>query len=147
MTKPMMARPDFAEWVRERIPAGRVGQPQGVAAAAVLVAPPAASLMTGDESSSGWRLDGAGGNGNPDGRGAVERWRQQGLYSHTLRVDRHCRVALFSNRFRRATVVRLGGVALHRGDRDVLCAAASAAVSSRKERTNTMGSFNLRLQI
>ena len=44
---PMMARPDFAQWVRERIPAGRVGQPEDVAAAAVFAASPAASLVTG----------------------------------------------------------------------------------------------------
>ena len=44
---PMMARPDFAQWVRERIPAGRVGQPEDVAAAVVFAASPAASLMTG----------------------------------------------------------------------------------------------------
>jgi len=47
MTKPMMARPDFAQWVRERIPAGRVGQPEDVVAAVVFAASPAASLMTG----------------------------------------------------------------------------------------------------
>ena len=43
----MMARPDFAQWVRERIPAERVGQPEDVAAAVVFAASPAASLMTG----------------------------------------------------------------------------------------------------
>jgi NAD(P)-dependent dehydrogenase (short-subunit alcohol dehydrogenase family) len=47
MTKPMMARPGFAQWVEERIPAGRVGQPEDVAAAVVFAASPAASLMTG----------------------------------------------------------------------------------------------------
>jgi NAD(P)-dependent dehydrogenase (short-subunit alcohol dehydrogenase family) len=47
MTKPMMARPGFAQWVEERIPAGRVGQPGEVAAAVVFAASPAASLMTG----------------------------------------------------------------------------------------------------
>jgi len=47
MTRPMMARPEFAQWVRERIPAGRVGQPEDVAAAVVFAASPAASLMTG----------------------------------------------------------------------------------------------------
>jgi NAD(P)-dependent dehydrogenase (short-subunit alcohol dehydrogenase family) len=43
----MMARPGFAKWVEERIPAGRVGQPEDVAAAVVFAASPAASLMTG----------------------------------------------------------------------------------------------------
>jgi NAD(P)-dependent dehydrogenase (short-subunit alcohol dehydrogenase family) len=47
MTAPMMARPEFAQWVRDRIPAGRVGQPEDVAAAVVFAASPAASLMTG----------------------------------------------------------------------------------------------------
>jgi NAD(P)-dependent dehydrogenase (short-subunit alcohol dehydrogenase family) len=47
MTRPMMARPGFAKWVEERIPAGRVGQPEDVAAAVVFAASPAASLMTG----------------------------------------------------------------------------------------------------
>jgi NAD(P)-dependent dehydrogenase (short-subunit alcohol dehydrogenase family) len=47
MTRPMMARPEFAQWVRERIPAGRVGQPEDVAAAVVFAASPAASLVTG----------------------------------------------------------------------------------------------------
>jgi NAD(P)-dependent dehydrogenase (short-subunit alcohol dehydrogenase family) len=47
MTKPMMARAGFAKWVEERIPAGRVGQPEDVAAAVVFAASPAASLMTG----------------------------------------------------------------------------------------------------
>ena len=47
LTRPMMARPDFAQWVRERIPAGRVGQPEDVAAAVVFAASPAAALITG----------------------------------------------------------------------------------------------------
>jgi NAD(P)-dependent dehydrogenase (short-subunit alcohol dehydrogenase family) len=47
MTKPMFARPEFGQWVRERIPAGRVGQPEDVAAAVVFAASPAAALVTG----------------------------------------------------------------------------------------------------
>ena len=41
------AKPEFAQWVSERIPAGRVGQPEDVAAAVVFAASPAASLITG----------------------------------------------------------------------------------------------------
>lgn len=40
-------RPEFAQWVLDRIPAGRVGSPEDVAAAVVFAASPAASLMTG----------------------------------------------------------------------------------------------------
>jgi NAD(P)-dependent dehydrogenase (short-subunit alcohol dehydrogenase family) len=47
MTRPMMAKPEFARWVNERIPMGRVGQPEDVAAAVVFAASPAASLITG----------------------------------------------------------------------------------------------------
>ena len=41
------AKPEFAQWVSERIPAGRMGQPEDVAAAVVFAASPAASLITG----------------------------------------------------------------------------------------------------
>jgi NAD(P)-dependent dehydrogenase (short-subunit alcohol dehydrogenase family) len=40
-------RPGFGQWVRDRIPMGRVGHPEEVAAAVVYAASPAASLMTG----------------------------------------------------------------------------------------------------
>src|SRR5919204_5376981 len=41
------AKPEFAQWVKERIPAGKVGKPEDVAAAVVFAASPAASLVTG----------------------------------------------------------------------------------------------------
>lgn len=41
------ARPGFAQWVTDRIPAGKLGKPEEVAAAVVFAASPAASLMTG----------------------------------------------------------------------------------------------------
>jgi NAD(P)-dependent dehydrogenase (short-subunit alcohol dehydrogenase family) len=47
MTAPMFARPEFAKWVLDRIPMGRLGQLDEVAAAVVFVASEAASLMTG----------------------------------------------------------------------------------------------------
>ena len=40
-------KPEFAQWVNERIPAGRLGQPEDVAAAVVFAASPAAALITG----------------------------------------------------------------------------------------------------
>ena len=40
-------KPEFAQWVKDRIPSGDVGQPQDVAAAVVFAASPAASLVTG----------------------------------------------------------------------------------------------------
>ncbi len=47
MTRPMMSKPEFAQWVKDRIPAGRVGQPEDVASAVVFAASSAASLITG----------------------------------------------------------------------------------------------------
>lgn len=41
------ARPGFAQWVMDRIPAGKLGKPEDVAAAVVFAASPAAALMTG----------------------------------------------------------------------------------------------------
>jgi predicted nucleic acid-binding protein len=43
----MAAKPEFAQWVNDRIPAGKVGQPEDVAAAVTYAARPAASLITG----------------------------------------------------------------------------------------------------
>ena len=47
LTAPMFARPGFGEWVRERIPMGRLGQLDEVAAAVLFAVSPAAALMTG----------------------------------------------------------------------------------------------------
>jgi NAD(P)-dependent dehydrogenase (short-subunit alcohol dehydrogenase family) len=41
------AKPEFSQWVRDRIPAGNVGQPEDVAGAVVFAASAAASLVTG----------------------------------------------------------------------------------------------------
>ena len=41
------AKPDFAQWVEERIPLGTTGKPEDVAAAVVFAASPAAALVTG----------------------------------------------------------------------------------------------------
>ena len=47
LTKPMFAKPEFARWVRDRIPLGNPGKPEDVAAAVVFAASPAAALVTG----------------------------------------------------------------------------------------------------
>jgi NAD(P)-dependent dehydrogenase (short-subunit alcohol dehydrogenase family) len=48
MVKTMMdARPEMAQWVKERIPLGGMGRPEDVAGAVVFAASPAAGLVTG----------------------------------------------------------------------------------------------------
>lgn len=47
LTAPMFAKPEFAQWVMNRIPLGRLGQLEEVASAAVFLASEGASLMTG----------------------------------------------------------------------------------------------------
>ncbi len=47
MTAPMFQRKEFSDWVHARIPLGRLGQPQDVAAAIVFLASPAAGMITG----------------------------------------------------------------------------------------------------
>jgi NAD(P)-dependent dehydrogenase (short-subunit alcohol dehydrogenase family) len=47
MTAPMFQRKEFSDWVHARIPLGRLGRPQEVAAAIVFLASPAAAMITG----------------------------------------------------------------------------------------------------
>ena len=47
MTKPMLADPKFAQFVRESIPLGKVGSVQDVADAALYLCSPAAKMVTG----------------------------------------------------------------------------------------------------
>jgi NAD(P)-dependent dehydrogenase (short-subunit alcohol dehydrogenase family) len=47
MTEPMFRNPQFTDWVMQRIPMGRLGTLDEVAAAVLFAASPAASLMTG----------------------------------------------------------------------------------------------------
>ena len=47
LTRPMFAKPEFARWVRDRIPLGNPGKPEDVAAAVVFAASPGAALVTG----------------------------------------------------------------------------------------------------
>ena len=56
-SKMKAAKPEFAQWVNDRIPQGRVGQPEDVAAAVVFAASPAASLITGTEPHRRRRMD------------------------------------------------------------------------------------------
>jgi NAD(P)-dependent dehydrogenase (short-subunit alcohol dehydrogenase family) len=46
-SKMKAAKPELAQWVTDRIPQGRVGQPEDIAAAVVFAASPAAALITG----------------------------------------------------------------------------------------------------
>jgi NAD(P)-dependent dehydrogenase (short-subunit alcohol dehydrogenase family) len=56
LTAPMFARPEFSKWAHERIPLGRLGTLDEVAAAALFLASPAASLVTGTSllADGGW---------------------------------------------------------------------------------------------
>ena len=48
MTEPMFADPDFSKFVFDRIPMGKLAQPEDVAAAVLFLASPAAALINGD---------------------------------------------------------------------------------------------------
>jgi NAD(P)-dependent dehydrogenase (short-subunit alcohol dehydrogenase family) len=47
LTRPMFAKPEFAKWVDQNLPIGRLGSLEEVAAAVVFAASPAAGLVTG----------------------------------------------------------------------------------------------------
>jgi NAD(P)-dependent dehydrogenase (short-subunit alcohol dehydrogenase family) len=47
MTAPMFERKEFSDWVHARIPLGRLGQPDDVAAAILFLASPSAAMITG----------------------------------------------------------------------------------------------------
>ncbi len=47
MTKPMLAKPEFAQFVQDSIPLGQVGSIEDVAAATLYLASPAARMVTG----------------------------------------------------------------------------------------------------
>ncbi len=56
LTRPFFADPAFRQWVLDRIPLGRLGTPEEVAAAVLFLASPAASLVTGSSllADGGW---------------------------------------------------------------------------------------------
>jgi NAD(P)-dependent dehydrogenase (short-subunit alcohol dehydrogenase family) len=47
MTAPFFTNPEFRDWVMARIPLGRLGRPEEVAAAIAFLASPSSSLITG----------------------------------------------------------------------------------------------------
>jgi NAD(P)-dependent dehydrogenase (short-subunit alcohol dehydrogenase family) len=47
MTAPMFERKEFRDWVHARIPLGRLGRPEDVAAAILFLASPSAAMVTG----------------------------------------------------------------------------------------------------